>query len=648
MKLGYIYTVTSGGYDDEKVRINAGDWSSVVEDERQLWLKFSDNGESLAMTIVRDGVAFAITRIIGGDRADNNITTWVFIPSKIQITGSQVKQIVEAVKEINKLGTKRVSLDSFMSNDILAADYPEKKHPVLFTASKGDKLAGRYPTTDFSMEEILGNAYQEYYTNFKYVFLYNQKNDLKEGLTNLSNYDIIETICVIPPSAETIKRIFGSSNVKISFSDKSSFSTSRLVKKGHPIPLFAEKEGCVTMSIMGQAVADDREIEIPVGNYQWKRFISSDHFKVTDAVSGNLIPKYSFEIKDSQYNRIENSLPENRLENVSIHVTAVGYEPYEGVVNLNRGTITISLEKKIESQTYKYYSGNGHELKVTISGVGAKSTCPLQGYEAKGQKLVYVGPTKEQRGAAVDSKGASKNSSKPRFAWKAFCLGAFTIIILMLILWGGLKLVNLIFNDKPQSLDVAIEAVDENTSNAQSDDISDPNPSVDQADLDLNAAISYLDSNNVWDKSELEKYPDLKGLFDDLNNMDTEKIVTIWAEVLKNSSNFKKVSEAAKKNLNNNWNPKQKEHDPTYNTNPGDYKINLINYTNWLDQDQSPNNSEKPQGASTTQSIPKEKDNMTSTPSEKTQKPAQPKPSPKGNGKEASNSSVNKIDPKIS
>ena len=318
MKLGYIYTVTSGGYDDEKVRINSGDWSSAVEDERQLWLKFSHNGESIAMTIVRDGVAFAITRIIGGDRADNNITTWVHIPSKVHITGSQVKQVINAIKEINKLGTKKVSQESFMGNDILACDYPEKKYSILFSPSEGKELAGRYPTTDFSMVEILGHAYQEYYTKYKYVFLFNQKNEFKESLVDLSNQDIIDSICVLPPTAEQVQNIFGSSKVVIKVVDGSVFNKPLIVKKGEPITLTAEKDGCLPMQIMGQAFSDEAEIEISSINKPWKRIISH-LFEVKDAKTGIKIPS-TLRILDSHYDESNKSIPEDRLRNVRIKV----------------------------------------------------------------------------------------------------------------------------------------------------------------------------------------------------------------------------------------------------------------------------------------------------------------------------------------
>jgi len=45
-------------------------------------------------------------------------------------------------------------------------------------------------------------------------------------------------------------------------------------------------------------------------------------------------------------------------------------------------------------------------------------------------------------------------------------------------------------------------------------------------------AIAYLKNNKVWDKTEMEQYPDLKGLWDDLNNFNFNTIVREWADIL--------------------------------------------------------------------------------------------------------------------
>lgn len=51
-------------------------------------------------------------------------------------------------------------------------------------------------------------------------------------------------------------------------------------------------------------------------------------------------------------------------------------------------------------------------------------------------------------------------------------------------------------------------------------------------------AIAYLDNNKVWTKVELESYPVLVGLYDDLNNYRTDAVVGYWKNKLARSKVF--------------------------------------------------------------------------------------------------------------
>ncbi len=57
-------------------------------------------------------------------------------------------------------------------------------------------------------------------------------------------------------------------------------------------------------------------------------------------------------------------------------------------------------------------------------------------------------------------------------------------------------------------------------------------------------AIAYLDSNKVWTRSGLDKFPELRGLFDDLNNYSYQRILKVWKPLLDESKNFAIVARA--------------------------------------------------------------------------------------------------------
>lgn len=62
----------------------------------------------------------------------------------------------------------------------------------------------------------------------------------------------------------------------------------------------------------------------------------------------------------------------------------------------------------------------------------------------------------------------------------------------------------------------------------------------------LKAAVKYLDTHTTWTKKEMDKYPDLKGLYEDLNKVDRKSIINKWGPKLKDSKKFKNLVTHAK------------------------------------------------------------------------------------------------------
>lgn len=56
----------------------------------------------------------------------------------------------------------------------------------------------------------------------------------------------------------------------------------------------------------------------------------------------------------------------------------------------------------------------------------------------------------------------------------------------------------------------------------------------------LNDAITYLDNHEVWERSEMEKYDDLRGLFDDMNNFEYKSVANNYSQ-LEHSTNFREL-----------------------------------------------------------------------------------------------------------
>jgi len=97
-----------------------------------------------------------------------------------------------------------------------------------------------------------------------------------------------------------------------------------------------------------------------------------------------------------------------------------------------------------------------------------------------------------------------------------------------------------------------------------------------QPDNGLKAAIAYLDKNSTWTKAEMEKYPDLKGLYDDMNKINRKALINKWGPKLNDSRKFKNIVTHAKLSL------KKKARRTPYNS-PKASAIPLQDYLNNMD-----------------------------------------------------------------
>ncbi|MDE6542297.1 MAG: hypothetical protein K2L74_09810, partial [Muribaculaceae bacterium] len=94
-------------------------------------------------------------------------------------------------------------------------------------------------------------------------------------------------------------------------------------------------------------------------------------------------------------------------------------------------------------------------------------------------------------------------------------------------------------------------------------------------------AINYLDSNRTWNRTEMERYAALAGLFDDMNALRLDRLTGTWAQTLKDSKNFGAIVRAAEGSARKKVDVHRQGRD-TYNK-PGDNAIGYVGYTYWID-----------------------------------------------------------------
>lgn len=596
-KIGIAIKITSAG-SGQPIAINGGDWAKRVIDVRDILKHIpsmvSDHSKIIVfVSFTEDACLITVARTVSG-RPWDNVAGWIHIPSNLVITGQEVNSVISKVKKL--ISATELPEDAEL-NALFGKEYDTKSISARYEASKRDGKFAKRDTVIYSLEELLGeNRYQSYYSEYNAVFLTSEIDAVVDA-EDVSSRKLSTLITLIPPTTREIQDKLGKF-VTLLLSSRQVFNDAILLNKGQTITLIAERDGFEPISFMVTAETDGQVCTLPKA--VWSKKISTANFDVKSESGKDLNGKAKISVNDIDITTRPHFFSENECESAYVVISANGYDTFKSKVRLlGYNRLPIVLDRRIEEFRKKIQLKNGATGEISIAGKGInRYESPIKGYVENDGYLEYM----------------------PGNVWLQRLIGFGVAVMLWLIIlfigwWDSVEFQTT--SDFPWIEAVSKEAkratIETQTQytldNSQNEENLD-NATVSQTTpTDLNAAINYLDSNDVWEKSELEKYPDLHGLFDDLNNMDTYKLCYTWIEKLKESKNFIAVAKVAKKNLEKGWNPKQGSHNPTFNTLPDDYRINLTNYKNWLDRDQTP--KARPQTPSTTtpESKGKGKDN---------------------------------------
>lgn len=580
-RIGIAIKSTSEGSGQPSV-INGGDWTKRVIDVRDILKHVPSMASDHSIVVVfasytEDACLITVARTVSG-RPWDNVSGWIHIPSNLVISGQEVSLIISKVKKI--ISASELPEESELKA-YFSTEYASKGVSARYDASKKDGKFAKRDTVLYSLEELLGEyRYQSYYSEYNAVFLVSDVDAVTDAV-DLSAKQLSALITLIPPTTREIQDKLGRF-VTLLLSSRQVFNDAVLLNKGQTITLIAEREGYEPFSFMVTAETDGQVCVLPQA--VWNKKISTANFDVKSEFGKDINDRVEISVNDVDITTRPHFFSEDECENAYVVVTANGYDTFKSKVSLlENNKLSIALDRKIEEFKKKIHLKNGTTGEISIAGKGInRYESPIKGYVENDGCLEYM----------------------PGNVWLQRLIGFGVAVVLWLIVlfigwWNSVEF--------QSSLDFPwIEAVykkakgptidtqpQDTVVNSQHEESIDNAIASQVSHTDLSAAIGYLDSHDVWEKSELEKFPDLQGLFDDLNNMETYKLSNTWKEKLKESDKFKKVAEVANKNFIHSWNPQQGSHYPTYNE-PGDYKINLTNYTNWLDRDQTPNISRIP------------------------------------------------------
>lgn len=548
-KLGLKIVRINQGYTD-LFEINGDQvWTKNVWDIRKD-LENIDNldGSSavLMFTSVDTGHILTVASLIEG-RITDCISAWIYVPASINIAGKELVEIVDAVKKeilANERNDERLT-------QLLSKTYESAPASRITTKSNGEKCAFRYygQGAKYTLSELLKDMCQSYYKSYKSVFLLDNSSKLKclQG-DNLSDQKVYSMVVVKSP---------GNIDSFVPYIGERPFVGQIYAIEGGTIDIEWRRDGYMPIHTKS-TIAPGAKYSVPTPN-QYVRVLNYNYIKVVDEWSQR-VTDYDLYVAKQRISKNEDiRISEATLNNVWVEIHAEGFEPISGHLNL-----TQPVQLKLVKETYAYefllpLKNEEGYYPIKISGNRKMKNSPVKGY--------------------VTENGYVTRNDKNYLRFKPFtrkfwitCL-ICSIIVLLLGICGGYAL-NDFIGGKADNQEVGKLTKENDDLKSRIKELEKRNynyvPKGSESNSDeksVDAAISYIDHNNVWNRTEMEKHEPLKGLWDAMNERRFDDILA-YDNVLGKSAIFKELVVAITKN-------RHKPFSGNFNTNPNDFDITI-------------------------------------------------------------------------
>ena len=543
-KIGIIVSRVSSGAEILFSSEAAKQWQNEALDTRN-YLKCidiekisEDKFDSTFFDFVTFGkdVAFICTNKYISGRDSDLISAMIVVPGFVDINGKELADILRKTKDILQ-ETKR---DDQKLEQICSIDYGSKQvqnHsvPSIDPNSEGQYAYRYYGSgTPFSLPEILGSIFQNYYCNYKAVLLIDAESGIspKEGLKDLTESDF-KNSCILEYPKSVPSDITMKVNEKL-------FTQSLLFDEGQQITLYISRKGCWPIQ---EKIRFDQPVKtINLANLEWEVKVDLTWFKVYDKADPDTqIPSSSVKItiNDKEVDRDGyNRFNIHELTSAIIVVDVMGFEEARfkplNLLEVKQLPIPLPLNKQPKKYNYLIFEG----CKVPNEAISFsfeathynENKSPIAGYK-------------------IDHFSNSKKAFilvKNGYGWKKITIGLVVFLFACVGIFSSCSwLYHEIFS-KENSTKTESEVLSDNTdlgdSGESSNDSEESEESVSQKEM------KYLQTHKKWNITEMEKISNnLKDLYNDVNQKNFLKIKSKWKEMLSNvgDSNCNKLLELA-------------------------------------------------------------------------------------------------------
>lgn len=538
-KLGLKIVRINQGYT-ELLEIN-GDraWTKNVWDIRKD-LENIDNldGSSavLMLTSIDTGHMLTVASLIEG-RITDCISAWIHIPATISVSGKELVELVESAKK-EILANER---NDEKLRQLFSKEYELAPATKMAGGSVGEKCAYRYygQKAKYTLAELLKDMCQSYYKNYKSIFLLDNSTSLRclSG-DNLSDHKVYSMVVIKSP---------GQVDSFVPYIGEKPFVGQMYAIEGDVINIEWRRDGYMPIHT-SSTITPGPKYSLPTPN-QYVRLLPYNYIKITDEWNQR-VEDYELYVAKKLVNKgADIPISESMLNNVWVEIYAEGYEPRTGHVNLMQ-PVHIKMTKEMYSYEF---------LLPLISGNRKVKSSPVKGYVTKDG---YV---------TRNDKNYLRFKPFTRKFWIT-CL-ICSIIVLLLGVCGGYAL-NDFIGGKADNQEISKLTKENADLKSRIKELEKRNynyaPKGSESNSDeksVDAAISYIDHNNVWNRTEMEKHEPLKGLWDAMNERRFDDILA-YENVLGKSAIFQELVASIKAN-------RHKTFSGNFNTKANDYDITI-------------------------------------------------------------------------
>lgn len=494
----------------------------------------------------------------GATRSGSYFTVWVHVPAACGISDTETVEVIEQIKKVAKTGNYA---SSPIFNKIADKTYPDKGVllPAVNTICSAPKASkyGVRRLSDFTLKELLGNNIAQHeYAKYKGIFLLNKSvgfgNDFEELGAELKKVRTLQA----PKTQEGFKPYIDVAGKDVLFTKAVEFPD------GADVCIEWKKEGYKPISKNAKVTDKEKDfqnsIKIDASKDIYKE-VRRDNIKVFGS-DGKLIT--DFKVYLNQLTQDDDPFYVPTHGECPITIKAEEYEDKEVTLKELTSDKGIKLEKK--QYTYHFVlEGSNVEFSITTQRRLTKS--PIKGYSADGD---------------ISEHGINRLSYDgflQKVMYLGIGLGACLLAVGLYVGWNVFVMDREFkFEDKQET----------GLTGSQDEDFK-------LTDTDMQKAFNYLQNNDTWHKDSLDRFEATRGLFDELNEFEANKIENRNATL--NNDKLGKIVEALEQIPADS---RPGKHDGKYNA-KDDKQININNYINSI------NNTATPQ-SQTTPSVPQQ------------------------------------------